>query len=122
MLIVLTMVAVKEGALQTPSWAMADGSGLAAATNGNRTVSFLFWRGIDGKMRQANVILQNDGPGTVTTASVGSETVPGNNIAAAWLDNGNQGPLVAWEEPQGNLKVSMVNWNAKVLWNATLYE
>ncbi|KAF2156899.1 hypothetical protein K461DRAFT_289268 [Myriangium duriaei CBS 260.36] len=97
-------------------------SGMAVAVNGNLTQSLLFWRGSDKKVKQANTVLTNNFNGTTSIAYSWQSAMPNNNIAAVWLENGNPGPLVMFEDPPGNIRVHIVAVNATIVAGAVLSE
>lgn len=112
--------AVPEPNLANAEFSLTNDSAIAVAVNGNRTQSFLFWRGTDNNMRQANTLLSGSSV-QVTTPTVLQVQSNQDHLTAVWIENGNQGPLVLYEDTPGNLRVDVVTWNGDVVGSGTLY-
>lgn len=112
---------IQEPLLDAPQWLMASSTGMAVAVDGNRTTSFLFYKGVQGHVHQVITLLTDNPSGTASTPNTWQTTMSQINIAAVWVENGNQGPLVIYEDPPGNLRVVVVTFNTRIVANASVY-
>ncbi|TKX20967.1 hypothetical protein C1H76_6818 [Elsinoe australis] len=114
---------VKEpNALNSAFLEMDADSPIAAATSPDLKSTFVFYHGqTDGGVRQA-VLQQNTGSmeTPMTFTSWDTDVEPRSRIAAVWLDNGNEGPVVLMEASPGRIGAAVVNARAEVMAMATL--
>lgn len=115
-------LANEPNALNPAFLEMDADSPIAAATSPDLKSTFVFYRGqTDGGVRQA-VLQQNTGSTEtpMTFTSWDTDVEPRSRIAAVWLDNGNEGPVVLMEASPGRIGAAVVNARAEVMALATL--
>lgn len=110
---------VQENSIDLQDIAVRDNSDMSITTNGNQTQSHVFSLGTNGTLQQLHQSRSDTGLASVRTVSVLFNTE--SRFASVWPNNGDSGPLLVYGDVQGGLRVVLLDTDANILANSSIY-